>query len=283
MHSALAFVSYHFQNATIMCRLLAYTGDPVYLETFVCAPHNSLVQQSLHACEGKTITNGDGFGLAWYGDRETPGLFRDLRPAWSDENLKSLCAQVSSPLFFAHVRAATHTATTRANCHPFVCGRYMFMHNGQIGNYHKVRRRLEALLPDELFDVRQGTTDSELLFLLILARISQGDTPAAAVGVVLSQTQAIMHAAGITEALRFTAVLADGETLWTFRAASDGRAPGLYMRERPGSTIIASEPLDNLRDSWTAVPCSSVVTIRKGLGATVETLSIEGQSWPVAA
>ena len=39
---------------------------------------------------------GDGFGVGWYGERDEPGLFRDVRPAWSDENLKSICAQVRS-------------------------------------------------------------------------------------------------------------------------------------------------------------------------------------------
>lgn len=266
-----------------MCRLLAYSGDPTFMDALVCAPKNSLVRQSLHACEGKTATNGDGFGLAWYSDREEPGLFRDLRPAWSDENLRSLCAQVRSPLFFAHVRAATNTATTRANCHPFACGRYAFMHNGQIGAYHKVRRRLEALLPDELFDLRAGTTDSELLFLLVLAEMERGEKPAGAVSRVMHQTKELMLAAGVAEALRFTAILSDGQTIWAFRVACDGLSPRLYLRERPGATIIASEPLDSLRDAWTLVADNSVTTIRHGLGAVTEPLAITGPCWPVAA
>lgn len=274
---------FSFHDMEIMCRLLAYSGDPTFMDTLVCAPKNSLVRQSLHACEGKTATNGDGFGLAWYGDREEPGLFRDLRPAWSDENLKSLCAQVRSPLFLAHVRAATQTATTRANCHPFSCGRYAFMHNGQIGSYHRVRRKLEALLPDELFDQRAGTTDSELLFLLILARMEGGETPMAAVGTVLAQTKEYMVKAQIPDALRFAAILSDGQTIWAFRASCDGLTPRLYLRERPGATIIASEPLDNLRDAWTQVPDNSVITIRQGLAATTEPLVIGEGRWPLAA
>ncbi|MBP0575268.1 class II glutamine amidotransferase, partial [Mycobacterium tuberculosis] len=83
-----------------------------------------------------------------YGDRSEPGLYREVLPAWSDENLKHLVHQIRSPLFFAHVRAATGTATTRANCHPFAHGRHLFMHNGQIGGYGRVRRRLEQRLPD---------------------------------------------------------------------------------------------------------------------------------------
>lgn len=266
-----------------MCRLLAYSGDPTFMDALVCAPYNSLVRQSLHACEGKTATNGDGFGLAWYGQREEPGIYRDLRPAWSDENLKSLCAQVQSHLFFAHVRAATNTATTRANCHPFSCGRYAFMHNGQIGSYHKIRRRLEALLPDALYDQRAGSTDSELLFLLIIARMEAGDTPAQAVVSVLSATKALMIEAGIKDALRFTAILSDGQTIWAFRLACDRRSPGLYLRENSGATIIASEPLDNLRDAWTLIANSSLTTIRRGVGAVTEDLIITGEAWPIAA
>ena len=94
-----------------------------------------------------------------------PGIYREVRPAWSDENLRSLCDQVRSGLFFAHVRASTGTATTRANCHPFAHGRYLFMHNGQIGGYARIKRRLEALIPDELYERRLGTTDSEAIFL----------------------------------------------------------------------------------------------------------------------
>jgi glutamine amidotransferase len=74
-----------------MCRFLAYVGEPIFLADLVCAPTHSLIHQSMHADEGKTPTNGDGFGLGWYAEREEPGLHREIRPAWSDENLRSLC------------------------------------------------------------------------------------------------------------------------------------------------------------------------------------------------
>ena len=46
-----------------MCRFLAYSGAPVFLEDLVAAPCHSLIHQSLHAAEAKTGTNGDGFGF----------------------------------------------------------------------------------------------------------------------------------------------------------------------------------------------------------------------------
>ena len=123
-----------------MCRWAAYIGEEVFLEDIVTAPCHSLIAQSHCAREAKSPTNGDGFGIAWYGDRPEPGLYRDILPAWSDPNLKSLCRQIKSDLFLAHVRASTGGATSRANCHPFVSGRWSFMHNGQIGGFERIRR-----------------------------------------------------------------------------------------------------------------------------------------------
>src|SRR5579862_9053585 len=95
-----------------MCRWIAYRGETITLDRYVTEPCHSLVAQSLKAKESVGATNGDGFGLGWYGDRDEPGLYREIRPAWSDENLKHLCRHIRSGLFFAHVRAATGTPTT---------------------------------------------------------------------------------------------------------------------------------------------------------------------------
>lgn len=247
-----------------MCRFLAYQGAPVLLDSVVTQPCHSLIHQSLHAEEAKVPTNGDGFGLGWYGEREEPGLYRELRPAWSDENLLSLCRQVRSPLFFAHVRAATGTATTRANCHPFAHGRWMFMHNGQIGDFSAVRRPLEAELSDAHYAARAGTTDSELVFLLIQARLEAGQAPLPATRAVLALVRAAMAKACAREPLRFTAALTDGRTIWAFRTASDVHPPTLYLCERPGASILASEPVDGLRDCWRSVPRNTAVILSGG-------------------
>jgi predicted glutamine amidotransferase len=158
-----------------MCRWIAYRGEPIPLEHYVTAPAHSLVEQSIRALESTAATNGDGFGLGWYGEHTEPGLYREVRPAWSDENLRYLCRHIRSHLFFGHVRAATATPTTRPNCHPFVCGRWMFMHNGEVGNWARVRRKVEALIPDELYPSRIGTTDSEAVFLAILGAGAERD------------------------------------------------------------------------------------------------------------
>ena len=223
-----------------MCRFLAYRGDAVFLSELVCAPTHSLVHQSLHASEAKTGTNGDGFGIGWYGERPEPGLYRDVRPAWSDENLASLSQQVRARTFFAHVRASTGTATTRANCHPFARGRHLFMHNGQVGGYARIKRRLDALIPDDLYDARQGTTDSEAIFLLALANGLAEDPVGAA--------------------------------LTAYRWAGDGRPPSLYYRETERALVGVSEPIDGRREGWVEVPRGCTLQARPGGGAVVTCL-----------
>jgi predicted glutamine amidotransferase len=249
-----------------MCRFLAYRGDPVFIADLVCAPKHSLVHQSLHAEEAKTETNGDGFGVGWYAERPEPGLYREIRPAWSDENLASLSAQVRSRLFFAHVRASTGTATTRANCHPFKHGRHLFMHNGQIGGYGRIRRRLEALIPDDLYEAREGATDSEAIFLVALAH-GLADDPLGAMARTLATVRAMVRAADVDEPLRFTAAYTDGETLVAYRWACDDRPPSLYWREGPTGLLVVSEPIDGDPDGWRAIPRGCSLLVRAGAPA----------------
>ena len=244
-----------------MCRLAAYLGEPLFLEELIAKPKHSLMRQSLRAEEAKVVTNGDGFGIGWYGDRAEPGVYREVMPAWSDDNLLALSQTLSSRLFFAHVRAATAGGIARQNCHPFRHGRWLFMHNGQVGGYGAVRRTMESWLPDALYAERRGATDSELLFLLSLARIQRGVPVDEAVTSVLEDTMALMRERDIQAPLRFAAVLADGERLHAFRIASDGKPPTLYLRRGAAGTIVASEPLCENEPGWQMLPDGAVVAI----------------------
>ena len=125
-----------------MCRWMAYSGDPILAEDLLFRPKHSLVDQSLHSRMGATTTNGDGFGIGWYGDRGSPAVFKAIEPAWNDRNLRELAGQVRTRLLFAHIRASTGTAIQRSNCHPFRYDRWLWMHNGAISDFHKVKRDL---------------------------------------------------------------------------------------------------------------------------------------------
>jgi predicted glutamine amidotransferase len=245
-----------------MCRWAAYIGPELFLEDIVTAPCHSLIAQSHNALEAKTPTNGDGFGIAWYGEREEPGLYRDILPAWSDPNLKSLCRQIRSGLFLAHVRASTGGATSRSNCHPFAVGCWSFMHNGQIGGFERLRRHLEASLSDSAYERIDGTTDSELFFLLMLEEGLDTEPQRAAERAAMRVIDGA-RAAGIEPHLRLTAAFSDGAALHAVRYATDAFAPTLYMAEfrKSGGRCIVSEPFDRENPNWQAIPPSSFVTI----------------------
>ena len=121
-----------------MCRWLAYSGSPVLLDELLLKPRYSLIDQSLHARFGATTTNGDGFGIGWYGVGETPGVFHCIEPAWNNRNLQELARHIVSPLVFAHIRASTGGAIQQTNCHPFRHGAWLWMHNGLINEFAAV-------------------------------------------------------------------------------------------------------------------------------------------------
>lgn len=253
-----------------MCRWAAYIGKPIYLEDIVSRPGHSLIHQSHCATRCHTAINADGFGIAWYGDRREPGLYRDVMPAWSDPNLRSLVASVKSGLFLAHVRASTGTATSRNNCHPFTFGRWSFMHNGQVGGYEAFRRDADMLIPDALYPHRKGATDSEALFLVALAEGLEQD-PRGAMERAAASFIRLSRQKGTAPHLRLTVAMSDGERLYAMRYATDENAPSLYHRwsdTRMGRAIV-SEPLETDEGDWLEIPTASFCTF-EGQGLTVE-------------
>jgi glutamine amidotransferase len=252
-----------------MCRWIAYRGTPIALESYVTAPVHSLIEQSRRARESTDSLNGDGFGLGWYGDKDEPGLYREIRPAWSDENLRHLTRHIHSHLFFGHVRASTGTPITRPNCHPFSFGKWLFMHNGQVGDWSLVRRKVEQLIPDSHYRARLGTTDSEALFLAILGAGAERD-PIGATARTLATVADMVRASGTKEPVRFTSALSDGETLWAFRYATNDTANSLYYREFPDNVVIVSEPLDQDRSHWKPVPPGHLIVARPRAPVSLE-------------
>jgi predicted glutamine amidotransferase len=250
-----------------MCRWIAYRGETTALEHYVTEPEHSLVSQSIHALESMSSTNGDGFGLGWYGQHPEPGLYREVRPAWSDENLRYLCRHLQSHLFFAHVRAATGTPITRPNCHPFACGTWMFMHNGFVGNWSRLRRSVESLIPDKLYPARIGTTDSEAIFLAILG--AGIERPVTAAETVLHTLSGLVNETQPGDRFRFTAALSNGKDLYAFRYAVNDHANTLYYRESERGIVIVSEPLDSDRNNWVTVPENHVVVALAGERARI--------------
>lgn len=264
-----------------MCRWLAYTGSPVLLEDLLVRPSHSLIDQSLHSTMGAETTNGDGFGVGWYGTGDTPGVFRSTEPAWNDQNLRELAGHVMSPLVFSHIRASSGSPVQQTNCHPFRHGRWLWMHNGLIRGFHESKRDLALAVDPSLFPDIAGSTDSEIFFHLALT-YGLEDDPAAAVERAVGHIEAVGRAADVEYPMQGTVATTDGETVWAFRYSSEHRSRSLFhstaietLRHQypdnpvlhelsPNTRLVVSEPLGDLVGAWNEVPESTYCVIADG-------------------
>ena len=264
-----------------MCRWLAYTGSPILLTDVLYTRAHSLIDQSLHSRLGAETTNGDGFGIGWYDAAPAPGVFRSIEPAWNDQNLRELAGHVSSPLFFAHIRAAIGSAVQQTNCHPFRHDRWLFMHNGFIDGFAAIKRDLVLAVDESLFPQIKGQADTEVLFYLALTFGLQDDPPEAlarAIGFV----EACGRARGVQYPFQGTIATTDGENLWAFRYSTEGKSRSLFfsrdiravrqlapdreiLREVSDDTrLVVSEPVGDLPDAWIEMPEASYGVVSKG-------------------
>ena len=247
-----------------MCRWAAYIGAPIFIDELLFDPCHSLIEQSHSAEESKTSINADGFGLAWYVSKPEPGLYRDVFPAWSDPNLKSIANQIQTGLFLAHVRASTGSAISRNNCHPFVVNEWSFMHNGQVGGFEAFRKKADMMITEELYSCRKGATDSEVLFLLAMAN-GLSDNPIMALSKAVMDMQKMSEKYGNGPSMRLSAAFSNGENLYAARYASDVYAPTMYYRRNDEDTGwgVVSEPLDTNEADWVEVKSGEVCCFTK--------------------
>ena len=264
-----------------MCRWLAYSGSPVRLDELLYKPKYSLIEQSLHSRLGVETTNGDGFGVGWFGTEETPAVFRSIEPAWNERNLRELAEHVRSHLVFAHIRASTGTPVQQTNCHPFRFDNWLWMHNGAISEFEKMKREFAFAVDPSLYPFIEGSTDSEMLFFLALTFGLENDPPGAverAVGLV----EATGRRHGVEHPIQMTVATTDGESIWAFRYSSEGHSRSLFFSTdvlalrtmHPDNTLlqevgeesrlVVSEPLGDLAGAWNEVPESSWGVVRPG-------------------
>jgi predicted glutamine amidotransferase len=264
-----------------MCRWLAYSGSPVLLEQLLYEPKHSLIDQSLHSTMGAETTNGDGFGIGWYGAAETPGTFHSIEPAWNERNLRELASHLSSGLVFAHIRASSGSPVQETNCHPFRYGNWLWMHNGLIGEFPRVRRELVLAVDPSLYPRIEGSTDSEVFFFLALT-MGLEDDPPGAVERAVGYIEHVGRSAGVEHPIQMTVATTDGKSVWAFRYSTEGRSRSLYFSTRVDtlreqhpevevlrqlsdeSRLVVSEPLGDLKGAWNEVPESSYGVVQAG-------------------
>jgi predicted glutamine amidotransferase len=260
---------------------MAWLGQPVLIEELLFRTEHGIVDQSLHARMGAEPTNGDGFGLGWYGTGAAPALYRSVSPAWADPNLRELAAHIESPLFLAHVRAAIGSPVQETNCHPFRRGRWLFVHNGFIAGFHSLRRDLMLAIAPELFADVLGSTDTEVVFHLALTLGLEAD-PIGALESTVGLIEETARRHGVSGAVQASFGVSDGDSLWAVRYATEGRPRSLFAsadvdtvrrlhpdnprfeRLTADDRLIVSEPFSDLPGVWTEIPGATAVTVRQG-------------------
>lgn len=265
-----------------MCRWLAYSGEALKPAELILDAQHSLVAQSLNSPLGAETVNGDGFGFGWYPEGtkagSTPALFHSTEPAWNDENLRELTNSILSPLFFGHVRAAGGPPIQQTNCHPFRYENWMFMHNGFLDGFAKMKRDLTFSVDESLYPLIHGTTDSEVMFYLALT-LGLQDDPIGAMTRAVQRIEEVGESKGIRFPMQGTIALSDGATLWAFRYSTSGRSRSLYhsvaipeLREMypdaarleifgDKAKVVVSEPLNDIPGAFVEVAESTVAIL----------------------
>jgi len=265
-----------------MCRWLAYSGEPLRTSTVLLDASHSLVAQSLDSPLGAETVNGDGFGIGWYPPGAVagsiPAVFHSTEPAWNDENVRELSRAVESPLFFSHVRAAAGPPIQRTNCHPFRWENWLFMHNGFLSEFAKVKRDLTFAIDPSLYPHVKGTTDSEVLFHLAITN-GLADDPVAALRATVDLVERVGRDHGVMFPMQGTVAIADGATIWALRYSTQGRSRTLFHSadiptirqmypdaERlthfgEHAQVVVSEPLNDLPGVFIEVPESTIAIL----------------------
>ncbi len=266
-----------------MCRWMAYIGDPINVGSFLFREQsNTLVHQSLDSSQGAEPVNGDGFGVGWFVQHERgPARYRSTEPAWNDENLREITRTLESPAWIAHVRAAIGSPVQQSNCHPFRHADTLFVHNGLIRGFNRLKRDIVLAIDPELYPQIVGSTDSEHMFFLALT-FGLVDDPVGALERAVGFIEDAASAAGIADPVQMTVGVLTSEALVAVRYATGSLPRTLYhsndldtlkrvypdfedLQMLPGDAhAIMSEPLGTLPGAWSEVPVSTAVRATPG-------------------
>jgi len=285
-----------------MCRWFAYISptEPCLLEDVLITPKHSLAKQvHEHYLPGllphdhtttdeddmkarNIIFNVDGLGIGWYTSSNSdfergntgessdgtkkeglrPAVYKTVQPPINDMNFRSICANIETRVLFAHIRAASSSAITPVNNHPFVFGRHSLMHNGVISDFTPVRRELSTKLSDIAFANVYGSTDSEHLAALYMTYLTASSTSKSAFEAEYSLDEMVsaLHRAVATVINLQRTVIGDDKrkpnslnlcatdgvklVAYRFRNHATSQPPSLYYSTKAGTTLNRKYPGD---------------------------------------
>src|SRR5712692_9327971 len=112
----------------LMCRHLAYLGEPATLRSvLVDPPHSLQVQAWAPRRQRPGAVNADGFGVGWYADGDpVPARYRQAGPIWADQCFSDLARVTRTSAMLAAVRSATAGTDAGASAAaPYAHGRWL--------------------------------------------------------------------------------------------------------------------------------------------------------------
>ncbi|ASJ76778.1 Gamma-glutamyl-hercynylcysteine sulfoxide hydrolase [Granulosicoccus antarcticus IMCC3135] len=166
-----------------MCRVLAYIGPEIPIESLLLEPENSLINQTLDP-ELHPLLQLAGWGFGAWGEHllkpEQALLYRRPMAAFYDDNAKSFIPSLQASTMLAHVRAAAYNSNTvlaDENCHPFSYKEtpWIIAQNGALPNWRVLQKELLSHCKDKYLEQMRGTTDTEFLYVLLLSLL-KGDS-----------------------------------------------------------------------------------------------------------
>ena len=272
-----------------MCRWFAYLGlEPALLEDVLINPSHSIIRQidshflpRLHSTYSphhkgifsrasddpgnpNLLTNVDGFGVGYYTDAKAdfevavigphPVTYKSVRPPLNDLNLRALAANTSTMCVFTHIRAATGlTPVVETNNHPFIFGRYVFMHNGVVASFADFHPQFLQKLSKKARANVLGTTDSENVAALFFTHLCPDDDWEcdhavaefkSAMQHTIADILAFGKEVGTTKPHSLNFAVTDGTRLLATRFSSqqDHEPPTLYYSTTAGATLNRKYP-----------------------------------------
>ena len=256
-----------------MCRFTGYLGkNPILIKSVLDDPSNSLISQSKSAKEGKTGINGDGFGIGWYNHEvdKFPAVFKSVLPAWNDENLINISSKILSRCFLGHVRASTVGIVSFTNCHPFSYKKLLFMHNGTIKDFKKIKKKIIEKISLQCLENIKGQTDSEYIFALFCTMLGKNVNNPTTKNIFNALKRTFLELDLIQKNYknnsfsRLNIVITDGNVMVATRYSSrkeDSPLSLYYSSSFLHGIIVSSEVLNETSKQWKKVPKNHCIIV----------------------
>tara|TARA_B110000208_G_scaffold191728_1_gene259812 strand:+ start:6257 stop:7069 length:813 start_codon:yes stop_codon:yes gene_type:complete len=264
-----------------MCRWYIYIGKKINIYDIIYNNKHSIFKQSyqkkftpfIESNNRDNEVNVDGFGLGWY-NNNVPYLYLSIKTPWTDLNLKNISKILETNFIFAHIRGikpfSNNYQVHEYNCHPFNYKNFLFMHNGDIVNFNKIKKNIILQLKDNIYNIIKGTTDSEHIFALFLNLLDEKYLNNQYIEVNIFKNYILKLIKLLNsfnnEVMSLNLAITDGKTIICTRYINSEKEnpPSLYYKINNDNIQIASEPIDYMND-WILIGKNKLLIYNKNI------------------